>query len=346
MFSQRSRLAVSAACATLLVTLHAQDAKREVTDFLAKAKFTAAEIAQMEAGQVIAHSDSGATNGEVMTSAAVKILLPKENVLAYYGQMVAYVDGKVTLAYGKFSSPPALADVKALAFDDDEIDELRTCKPADCDIHLSGASLDTLRSAVNWNGPDPAGQINALARKRAVDYIAAYEAQGDAALVTYTSKSKPLSLRATWHGLIGNSPLFHQYFPELAKYLTGFPNAKLAGSRDVFYWVKENYGRKPVISIVHSVIYEPPSQKDRVIVVQKQLYASHYYDGSFAMADIIQGAENGKPVSYLLYGNRSRGDLLKGGFGGLQGSMAKTQTRKAAVDTLTTIKTMLESAHD
>jgi hypothetical protein len=62
------------------------------------------------------------------------------------------------------------------------------------------------------------------------------------------------------------------------------------------------------------------------------------------MANIIQGNENGKPVSYLLYGNRSRGDLLKGGFGGLQGSVAKSQTRKAAVDTLTTIKTMLESA--
>ena len=340
----RSRNAVTAACATLLVTLHAQDAKREVTDFLAKAKFTAAEIAQMEAGQVIAHSDNGPTNGELMTSAAVKILLPKENVLAYYGQMVSYVDGKVTLAYGKFSSPPALADVKALAFDDDEIEELRTCKPADCDIHLSGASIDTLRSAINWKGPDPAGQVNALARQRAVDYITAYEKHGDAALVTYTSRSKPLSLRETWHGLMGNSPLFHQYFPELAKYLAGFPNAKLAGGRDIFYWVKDNYGRKPVISIVHSVLYEPPSQKDRVIVVQKQLYASHYYDGSFAIADIIQGSENGKPVSYLLYGNRSRGDLLKGGFGGLQGSMAKSQTRKAAIDTLTTIKTMLESS--
>ena len=344
MLTLRSRLAVTVAAAAFAVTLHGQDAKREVSDFLAKAKFTAAEIGQMEAGQVIARSDNGSTNGEVMTAAAVKILLPKENVLAYYGQMVAYVDGKVTLAYGKFSSPPALADVKAFGFDEDEIDELRTCKPADCDIHLSGASLATLRSAINWKAPDAAEQVNAAARKRAVDYVTAYEKQGDAALVTYTTKDKPLNLRETWHGLIANSPLFHQYFPELAKYLTSFPNGKLAGGRDIFYWVKDNYGRKPVISIVHSVIYEPPSQKDRVIVVQKQLYASHYYDGSFAMADIIQGSENGKPVSYLLYGNRSRGDLLKGGFGGLQGSMAKSQTRKAAVDTLTTIKTMLESA--
>ena len=341
----RSRNVVTVACcATLLLTLHAQDAKREVTDFLTRAKFTAAEIAQMEAGQVIARSDNGSTNGEVMTAAAVKILLPKENVLAYYGQMVAYVDGNVTLAYGKFSSPPALADVKGFGFDADEIDELRTCKPADCDIHLSGASLDTLRSAINWKAPDAAEQVNAAARKRAVDYVTAYEKQGDAALVTYTTKSKPMNLRDTWRGLIGNSPLFEQYFPEVAKYLTAFPNGKLAGGRDVFYWVKENYGRKPVISIVHSVIYEPPSQKDRVVVVQKQLYASHYYDGSFAMANIIQGSENGKPVSYLLYGNRSRGDLLKGGFGGLQGSMAKSQTRKAAVDTLTTIKTMLEKS--
>jgi hypothetical protein len=341
---QRSRLAVTVACATLVVALLAQDARREVTDFLAKAGFTAAEVGQMDAGQVIAHSDPGSTNGELLTSAAVKILVPRENVLAYYAQMVTYVDGKVTLAYSKFSSPPTQADVKALAFDASEISELRTCKPADCDLHIGGAGLDTLRSAINWKAPDAAEQVNAFARKQAVAYVTAYQAQGDAALVTYTNTSKPVSMKETWQGLIGNSPLFHQYLPELAKYLTGFPNAKLPGGRDVFYWVKENYGRKPVISIVHAVIYEPPSQKDRVIVVQKQLYASHYYDGSFAIADVIQGNENGKPVSYLLYGNRSRGDLLKGGFGGLQGNVAKSQTRKAAIDTLTTIKTMLESA--
>jgi hypothetical protein len=52
--------------------------------------------------------------------------------------------------------------------------------------------------------------------------------------------------------------------------------------------------------------------------------------------------ENGAPVSYLLYGNRSRGDLMKGGFGGLRRSVARRQVESATKETLGTIKRMLE----
>ena len=38
--------------------------------------------------------------------------------------MIAHVDGQVTLAFGRFSSPPAIDDVKNLSFDRDEIGQL------------------------------------------------------------------------------------------------------------------------------------------------------------------------------------------------------------------------------
>lgn len=52
----------------------------------------------------------------------------------------------------------------------------------------------------------------------------------------------------------------------------------------------------------------------------------------------------GAPATYLVYANRSRGDLLKGGFGGLKRSVARSQARKAAEETLGTMKRMLERA--
>jgi hypothetical protein len=79
------------------------------------------------------------------------------------------------------------------------------------------------------------------------------------------------------------------------------------------------------------------------MVVQKQLYASHYYDGSLAIATLLDTQDGGRPATYLVYGNRSRGDLLKGGFGGLKRSVARSQARKAAEETLGTIKRVLES---
>jgi hypothetical protein len=93
---------------------------------------------------------------------------------------------------------------------------------------------------------------------------------------------------------------------------------------------------------VHGVIYQDPARPDRTVVVQKQLYASHYYDGSLAVAAVVGGAPGPTPVTYLVYANRSRGDLLKGGFGGLRRSAANNQAKSAAEQTLGTIKSVLE----
>ena len=324
----------------LLATQTASDPRREVQQYLTRSNFSASEISSLEAGEVVAQA-SAAGSEEVVVIAAVKIRAPRQRVLDYYGQMISYVDGKVTLAFGRFSTPPALGDVKNLSFDGDEISDLRSCKPGDCDIRLGGAAIEALQKSVDWSAADAADRVNAFARKAAVDYVTAYQSRGDAALVTYNDRSTPVSLQQQWRGILGNAAHFHQYVPELKAYLEQYPRGSLPGGRDVLYWVKENYGLKPVISIVHGVIYQPPSRADRAFVVQKQLYASHYYDASLAVATLLSATENGAPVTYLVYANRSRGDMLRGGFGGLKRNVAQSQARKAAEETLGTIKSQM-----
>ena len=56
----------------------------------------------------------------------------------------------------------------------------------------------------------------------------------------------------------------------------------------------------------------------------------------------IEAPDGGVPVTYLIYGNRSRGDMMKGGFGGLKRKIAADQVRKAAIQTLETMRTVLE----
>lgn len=62
------------------------------------------------------------------------------------------------------------------------------------------------------------------------------------------------------------------------------------------------------------------------------------------MATALFANENGTPITYLGYANRSRGDLLRGGFGGVKRNVAQSQARKAAQETLATIKSQLEQA--
>jgi hypothetical protein len=180
-------------------------------------------------------------------------------------------------------------------------------------------------------------------RDAIVKYIAAYMKTGDEALVTYNDREQPVSLRQQWREILAASPYFQQYSAPLREYLTQYPRQTLSGAKDVVYWVQEDYtGLKPVLSLVHGVIYQDPARPDRTVVVQKQLYASHYYDGSLAVAVVFGGSPGTAPVTYLVYANRSRGDLLKGGFGGLRRTAARSQAKSAAEQTLGTIKTVLE----
>lgn len=321
-----------------------QGVRVEVDAFLQRVRFTAADIARFHNGEVIARAESTSSEGELATVAAVRINASRDQVASYYGQMVSYVDGEVTLAFGKFSTPPAPADVARLALDAEDVQTLRACKPGNCDMRLGSAGLEGMQRAIDWSSPRAVEQVNAYARKAAIDYVTAYQQRGDAALVTHDDRSKPVSLGVQWKGLLANAGLLGEYVPELRDYLAGYPGKTVAGARDIFYWAKENYGRKPVISLVHAVVYERPSPPDRLYVVQKQLYADHYFDGSLAVATVLSSTEGGRPVSYLLYSNRSRGDMLKGGFGGLKRTVARDQASKAAEDTLGTIKQVLEQA--
>ena len=317
-----------------------QDPRREVHDDLTRSGMKAEDLTRLEAGTVVARAVL--QSQEVVTVGAVKVRVPRDRVLDYYGQMIRYVDGKVTVAFGRFSSPPTADDVKGLAFDQKDVDALRSCKPGNCDVRLSGAGIDALKSAVDWKAPDAAERVNAFVRKAALDYVTAYQAKGDAALITYGDRGKPVSLQEQWRAIVGNAAHFHEYAPELKSYLEQYPRTSLPGGRDVFYWVKEDYGYKPTVSIVHGVIYQPPTRKDRAFVVQKQIYANHYFDGSLAVATLLSATENGAPVTYLVYTNRSRGDQLGGGFGGLKRNLVESQARKAAEETLGTIKRQLE----
>jgi hypothetical protein len=305
-------------------------------------RFGATDLSALELGHVIARVDRGSIDTEVLVTAAIKIYSPRARTAQYFGQYTAYVDGQVTLGFGRFGRPPALADVKDLSLDRDEIAALRSCRPGDCDLRLGGAAIEAFRTRIDWNAADVDARVDALARQSAVDYVTAYLARGDEALVTYNDEGKPESLKEQWRALFAASPVFQQYSPALASYLASFPRGTLPGGRDIVYWIKENYGLKPVVTFVHAVVHDDPAQPDRTTIVQKQIFATRYFDASLAVTTVAGATENGRPVSYLLYVNRSRGDLLKGGFGGLRRSVADSQARKAAEQTLTAIKTALE----
>jgi hypothetical protein len=319
-----------------------------VSSYLTSAAgFTASDLNALEAGQVLSNVVSKDEDAEIAVTGAVKIRASRAFVLQYYNQMISYVDGRVTLQYGTFSRPPALADVRGLTFEPGDVQALKSCQPGDCDLKLGARGILALRPLVGFDRPGYEERAQGVMRQAVVDYAAAYLAQGDAALATYNDRGDPVSLAQQFRGILANAVHLPSYAPALRTHLENFPRSgPLAGGKDTLYWVKENYGNKPTVSIVHMVTYDDPKQPGVTMVAQKQIYASHFLEGSMAIGSIVEreSGAGGHGVSYLLYGNRSRGDLLRSGFGGLRRSVARDQARKAAVQTLGTIQEQLERA--
>jgi hypothetical protein len=307
--------------------------------------FTPDQVAALKAGSVISRTDVSRDDREAAAVAIVRIAAPKERVADYFRQLVTYVDGQVTLQFGPFKSPPQSADLTPLTLDSDDIDALKSCRPGGCDIRLGGASIAEVRSAIDWNGPGAADRANDWARGKILAYLSAYLDRGDAALLTYDDQSKPVKLADEWRGILRNSPILNVYAPALPRHLTEFPRASVPGMTDEFYWDRQHYASlKPILGLTHMVTWRDPKRPDRIVVAQKQLYSSHYFFGSLATTIFLQDPqETTPPVTYVVYANRSRGDLMSGGFGGLKQRVAESIVKRSAEDTLGRMKQALEA---
>lgn len=307
------------------------------------ARFAPDRMAALESGEVIAKTmlDS---SGEIAALGAVRIRTTRSHVEAYFKQLASWEDGVVLLQVGSFSKPPLASDVAKLKLEREDVETLKNCRVGDCDLQVAGA-FDALHAAINWKAPDYAAQLEARMKERMVSYVKDYQARGDAALVVYSNESKPVSLRDEWRKILANSPVVFDYAPALRQYLEGYPTSTLPGGTDYFYWSKENQGMKPIVGITHAVIYRDPAKKDRSTVVQKQIYASRYYEGSLTLTTIIDGAgDGGRPEVYVVFFNRSRSDLLRGFGGGVKRKIAQSEVVKGTAYTLGGMRDALEKA--
>lgn len=128
--------------------------------------------------------------------------------------------------------------------------------------------------------------------------------------------------------------------PEFREYLAQYPNTSLAGAREFFYVSTESFGLKPVASVTHVSVYVQPGH---VVTASKQLYASHYFDGSLGLAAALDDrSDPSHRRMHLVYLNRSRIDLLSGFFGGLRRAILRGRLRDGMRKNLAEVVRRLE----
>ena len=243
--------------------------------FLAGAvKPTAAERKLLLDGAPLTKLLDGDPSKEIAVFGAVWIDAPRERYAAAVKDIERFESGGAFRITRKISVPPTLADFAELRLPEEDVADLGDCEVGDCELKLGKASIDAIRSRVNFSQPGARSAVEAVFRERAHEYVTAYREKGNAGLAVYRDASRPTFVANELRSMIDRMPTAMGLLPELRTYLLEYPNATLPNSTDFLYWQEAQFGLKPTIRINHLVIHENANE---TVVASKMLYASHYF---------------------------------------------------------------------
>jgi hypothetical protein len=316
----------------------------QLSAVFAKLGVTPDQQASIDKGHPVAIDLPWGTPSEVFVFGVVYIVGSPSAYLKKARDVAALAGTPGYLAIGELPQNATFENLAGLSIDADDIKALRKCREGSCDVQLPTSSIQAFQAAVNWSQPDPAGQVNALARGMVLDLVREYRRGGNAALGVYRDKDDPAQVSKQFETMVSRSETLPEVVPQLRQYLLNYPDVDLPGVDSFFFWEKVDFGMKPTIRVNHGVIYEAGNPKGAVSVVAiKQLYASHYFhtalDVSVCVADAARPERHG---FYLLTLKSSEQDGLTGFKGSILRKVVVSKTRSSLEKALAAIKDAIE----
>jgi hypothetical protein len=306
----------------------------------------AEEFERLGAGEVVTRTLSASDAREVATLGIVRMRITPD---FYISQLVDIVNFKRTdgiLQIGVFRTPAAVTDVAGLTLDTADIRSLRECRVGRCGVQLPADAITRFQRDVNWSADDAAPSANALMRQILVEYVARYQQAGRAAAMDYVDQAEPRSPHHEFASLAGPDVGGWDRFPGLRSHLLDYPDGEtpVGDTRDLLYWSKERVGRRGVASVTHlSIARTDGVSPAEYAIASKQIYGTHYYDGSLGLTMLLRDRTSETPAMYVAYLNRSRIDIFTGVLGGLARRLVTVKARSTVSDQLERLKRTLEA---
>jgi hypothetical protein len=303
------------------------------------------QIHAIRAGKSMAKVLRSRTPDEVFVFGAVYVRSTPERYLKFASDVDARRKLSSYVAIQKFSDPPKLSDLDGFSLEQNDINELKNCTPGHCELQLPTEAIEAFQQSVNWSAVDRADQVNRLARQMTFECLRRYTQGGNGALGAYRDKEHPTDIGETFESLLTWSKALPVYLPELRTYLLDYPNVKSGALQSQFYWEKINFGLKPTLRVVQSIVYRGTTSygEPAFAVAEKQLYASHYFETALDLTVCVRDSERPNESGFYLI-------TLKGskqaGLTGIKGSIVRKvvvdKTRSSLERALLSLKTQLE----
>ena len=307
---------------------------------------TPQQVAAIDAGRPVAKVLQWGGPSEVYVFGAVHVVGSQETYLQAARDVGRLSGTPGYQGIGEIRDDATADDLKALAFDPDDVKALKNCREGSCDVQLPTSGIQLFREGVDWSRPDAAEQVNALARSRVLALVRAYQRGGNEALGEYRDKEHPARVADQFRTMIGRASMLPNVLPALRRYLLEYPNAELVGADSFFYWEKVAFGLKPTIRVNHAVIYRGTAQgREFGVVAIKQLYATHYFHTALDTSVCVDdGAATGPAGFYLLTLKGSEQEGLTGMKGSVLRRIVVNKTRGSLESALAAIKQTIEQA--
>lgn len=336
-------LAMSAAIVWGGWLLHADIPTRVRALVQERLSFGAAELTMLDRGRPVAKTLRAGDRRDMAAVGSVRVDVPAHFFLERFVDIVSFKQSPMVRQIGKFSDPPRREDLATLAFEQEDLDELRRCRVGDCGIQLSADQIRRIQATVDWSKRDARAQANDVLREFLFENIESYRNSGNRALLEYANERVPLKINDELQLLVSHSHQMLAGVPEFSDALLS-TTASLRGATEFIYWSKEQFGLKPVVSITHVIMYLPqrPDVPD-VLIASKQIYASRYLGGSLAITLGVDASLDGVPSFYMVYANRTRPRALPKVIGGLVRRVAQGKARDGLEVQLQLTKDRLES---
>jgi hypothetical protein len=286
--------------------------------------------------RILSHRDR-----DVAVFGVTAIRIDGDRLIAWVREIARMKQSPAVLAVGRFSEPPRVEDLERLELDENDLTEIPACRPGDCDLKLGAGEMAALqketagRPASAWRP-----LVQQAFRRIVVDRVRAYQASGMDGLPPYADKRPPRLSKDAFATLLDQSKSLKAGLPELAAVLTGPPRA-VPGVESFFYWSKERFSGKPVISATHvRIVRSTEPNVPAVVVIGQQLFATHYINSSLSVTSLVRGSSGGH--NYLVYLNRSEVDVIGGIFGGVARMVIQRRIGNEADELLAALRKRLE----
>ena len=259
---------------------------------------------RLDRGDVIVRSVP-ARGGEVGVFAASRIDAPSERLITWTRAIEQFKESRYVLAIRRLSEPAVLEDLEGLVLGEEDLSAIRRCRPGNCGLKLAAGDIPSLRATL---APGADGVQNEF-RRLLLQRLETYRQGGFERLAPYAD-----------HG--DAAPLYDLF----ARH---FPGVVLTDAESFFYWSREQYGAgKPVIGVTHVTIVRSRAPEPEVLVLSREVYATHYRNASFGLTTMLRDEATG--ATYFAYMNRSHLDVLGGLFGGLKRALVEDRLRQEA----------------